>query len=72
MRKWCEFILKDWRKRVKIKHRRWALLKALHDHQKVWEGGVQGHGQSADQSTDQWNLIQRSKDSLLGDQMTAI
>ena len=33
---------------------------------------MQGRGQSADQSGDQWNLIQRSKDSLLGDQMTAI
>ena len=33
---------------------------------------MQGRGQSGDQSGDQWNLIQQSKDSLLGGQTTAI
>src|SRR5579859_3568345 len=41
MRKWCEFILRDWkRKRVKIRRIKWV-LKPLRHHEKVQEGGVQ-------------------------------
>src|SRR5271154_7487002 len=60
MRKWCEFILRDWRrKRVKIRRIMWV-LKPLRHHQKVWEGGVQGRGSNS-RSGDQSNLIQRSR-----------
>src|SRR5271170_6384578 len=49
MRKWCEFILRDWRrKRVKIRRIKWV-LKPLRHLQKVREGGVQGRRQSGDQ-----------------------
>src|SRR5271154_2863874 len=43
MQKWYEFILRNWRwKRVRIRHIKWV-HKPLRHHQKVWEGGVQGH-----------------------------
>src|SRR5947207_2020767 len=42
MRKWYEFILRDWkRKRVKIRHITWV-HKPLRHHQKGREEGVQG------------------------------
>src|SRR5271154_6495879 len=60
MQRWCEFILRDWRrKRVKIRRIMWV-LKPLRHHQKVWEGGVQGRGSNS-RSGDQSNLIQRSR-----------